>query len=235
MNRRKFSTEIIFALSPGMLATFGFAAHAASLQDLTEKEASQGLKAALEKGASAAVGLLGQTDGFLGNEKVRIPLPGFLEDAAKLLRKLGQGKRVDELVTGMNRAAEAAVPQAKELLMSAVASMNVSDAKNILMGGDTSVTTFFVEKTRSPLFTRFLPIVTQSIEQIGVVEKYNQVAGKAAGFGLMKKDDAKLQDYVTNKTLDGLYTMIAEEERKIRSNPIAAGSAVLQKVFGALK
>jgi hypothetical protein len=235
MNRRKFSTEIIFALSPGMLAALGSAAHAASLQDLTEKEASQGLKAALEKGATVAVGLLGQTDGFLGNEKVRIPLPGFLEDAAKLLRKLGQGKRVDELVTGMNRAAEAAVPQAKELLVSAVSSMNVSDAKNILTGGDTSVTTFFSEKTRSPLFTRFLPIVTQSIEQIGLVEKYNQVAGKAAGFGLVKKDDAKLQDYVTNKTLDGLYTMIAEEERKIRSNPIGAGSALLQKVFGALK
>lgn len=235
MNRRKFSTEIIFALSPGVLATFTSAAYAASLQDLTEKEASQGLKAALEKGATIAVGLLGQTDGFLGNEKVRIPLPGFLEDAAKLLRKLGQGKRVDELVTGMNRAAESAVPQAKELLVSAVSSMNVSDAKNILMGGDTSVTNFFTEKTRSPLFTRFLPIVTQSIEQIGLVEKYNQVAGKVAGFGLMKKDDAKLQDYVTNKTLDGLYTMIAEEERKIRSNPIAAGSAILQKVFGALK
>ena len=235
MNRRKFSTEIIFALSPGMLAALGSAAHAASLQDLTEKEASQGLKAALKKGATVAVGLLGQTDGFLGNEKVRIPLPGFLEDAAKLLRKLGQGKRVDELVTGMNRAAEAAVPQAKELLVSAVSSMNVSDAKNILTGGDTSVTTFFSEKTRSPLFTRFLPIVTQSIEQIGLVEKYNQVAGKAAGFGLVKKDDAKLQDYVTNKTLDGLYTMIAEEERKIRSNPIGAGSALLQKVFGALK
>lgn len=235
MNRRKFSTEIILALSPGMLAIFGSAVHAASLQELTEKEASQGLKAALEKGASVAVGLLGQTDGFLGNEKVRIPLPGFLEDAAKLLRKLGQGKRVDELVTGMNRAAEAAVPQAKELLVSAVSSMNVSDAKNILTGGDTSVTTFFSEKTRSPLFTRFLPIVTQSIEQIGLVEKYNQVAGKAAGFGLVKKDDAKLQDYVTNKTLDGLYTMIAEEERKIRSDPIGAGSAVLQKVFGALK
>ena len=235
MNRRKFSTEIIFALSPGVLATFTSAAYAASLQDLTEKEASQGLKAALEKGATIAVGLLGQTDGFLGNEKVRIPLPGFLEDAAKLLRKLGQGKRVDELVTGMNRAAESAVPQAKELLVSAVSSMNVSDAKNILMGGDTSVTTFFSEKTRSPLFTRFLPVVTQSIEQVGLVEKYNQVAGKVAGFGLVKKDDAKLQDYVTNKTLDGLYTMIAEEERKIRSNPIGAGSAILQKVFGSLK
>ena len=210
-------------------------ARALSLADLTNTEASQGLKTALEKGALAAVGLLGKTDGFLGNEKVRIPLPGFLQDAAKLLKTLGQGKRVDELVTSMNRAAEAAVPMAKDLLVSAVKSMSVTDAKKILSGGDTSVTGFFVEKTREPLGVKFLPVVTKAIEKVGLAAKYNAVAAKAAGMGLVKKEDANIEQYVTGKSLDGLFYMIGEEEKKIRQDPIGTGSAVLKKVFGALK
>ena len=125
-------------------------AHALSLGDLSSADASSGLKAALGQGANAAVALLGRTDGFLGNPLVRIPLPGYLEDAAKLLRKFGQGKRIDELVTTINRAAEAAVPMGKDLLVSAVQDMSVTDARKILTGGDTSVTQFFAEKTRLP-------------------------------------------------------------------------------------
>ena len=234
MDRRQFNS-----VSVSILATLVSLTHqhalALSLGDLTNAEASQGLKAALEKGALAAVGLLGQTDGFLGNDKVRIPLPGFLEDAAKLLRTLGQGKRIDELVTSMNRAAETAVPLAKDLLVGAVKSMNVTDAKNILSGGDTAVTGFFVEKTRAPLGEKFLPVVTRATEKVGLAEKYNQLAGKAAGMGLMKKEDANIQQYVTGKSLDGLYFMIGEEEKKIRQDPVGAGSAILKKVFGALK
>ncbi len=210
-------------------------AHALSLGDLTNAEASSGLKTALEKGALAAVGLLGKTDGFLGNEKVRIPLPGFLNDAAKLLKTLGQSKRVDELVTSMNRAAETAVPMAKDLLVGAVKSMSVTDAKKILAGGDTSVTGFFAEKTRDPLGVKFLPVVTKATEKVGLAAKYNQVAGKAAGMGLVKKEDANIQQYVTGKTLDGLYFMIGEEEKKIRQDPVGTGSAILKKVFGAIK
>ena len=210
-------------------------AHALSLGDLSNAEASQGLKAALEQGAVAAVGLLGKTDGFLGNPKVRIPLPGYLENAAGLLRSLGQGKRIDELVTSMNRAAETAVPMARDLLVGAVKSMNVSDAKKILSGGETSVTDFFAEKTREPLGVKFLPVVTQATEKVGLAEKYNRVASKAAGMGLVKKEDANIQHYVTGKTLDGLYLMIGDEEKKIRQDPVGTGSAVLQKVFGALK
>ena len=234
MDRRQLNS-----VSVSILATLVSLTHqhalALSLGDLTNAEASQGLKAALEKGALAAVGLLGKTDGFLGNDKVRIPLPGFLEDAAKLLRTLGQGKRIDELVTSMNRAAETAVPLAKDLLVGAVKSMNVTDAKNILSGGDTAVTGFFVEKTRAPLSEKFLPVVTQATEKVGLAEKYNQLAGKAAGMGLMKKEDANIQQYVTGKSLDGLYFMIGEEEKKIRQDPVGAGSAILKKVFGALK
>lgn len=217
-----------------LLATYQ-TAQALSIADLTDQEASQGLKTALEKGAVAAVGLLGQPNGFLGNEKVRIPLPGFLNDAARLMKTLGQGKRVDELLTTMNRAAEAAVPKARPLLIDAVKSMNVTDAKNILTGGDTSVTRFFSDKTRTPLFGQFLPVVTQATEKVGLAAQYNQVAGKAAGMGLLKKDDANIENYVTNKTLDGLFTMIGEEEKKIRQDPVAAGSAILTKVFGAVR
>ncbi|MBI2772392.1 MAG: DUF4197 domain-containing protein [Burkholderiales bacterium] len=232
MDRRHFSCAGSSAL--GIILTAGWRqAHALGVADLSNADASQGLKTALERGAASAVGLLGKPDGFLGNPKVRIPLPGFLQDAAKFLRALGRGKQVEELETSMNRAAEAAVPLARDLLVAAVKGMNVTDAKNILMGGETSVTTFFAEKTRAPLAERFLPVVSKAVEKVGLVEKYNQVASKAKG--LVKPEDASIQHYVTRKSLDGLYLMIAEEEKKIRQDPVGTGSAVLKKVFGALK
>ena len=237
MQRRNFNQAGAGALGLLIWAAYG-QAHAFSLGDLSSisnADASKGLKTALEKGALAAVALLGKTDGFLGNPKVRIPLPGYLDDAAKLLRNFGQGQRIDELLTAINRAAESAVPMGKDLLVSAVRNMNVNDAKNILTGGDNSATQFFAEKTRSPLGVKFLPVVTQATEKVGLANKYNEFAGKAAGFGLVRKEDANIQQYVTGKTLDGLYTIIGEEERKIRQDPVGSGSAILQKVFGALK
>ena len=234
MDRRQFNSVSIPALAALVAMTHRHAL-ALSLGDLTNAEASKGLKTALEQGALAAIGLLGKTDGFLLNDKVRIPLPGFLEGAANLLRTLGQGGRIDELVTSMNRAAEAAVPQARDMLLGAVKSMNVDDAKKILGGGETSVTGFFAEKTRAPLGTKFLPIVTKATEKVGLANQYNDIAGKAAGLGLISRDDANIQQYVTGKSLDGLYFMIGEEERKIRQDPIGTGSAILKKVFGVLK
>lgn len=233
MNRRNFNSIPVSLLATTFLLAYQ-RAHALSIGDLSNAEASQGLKTALERGALAAVSLLGRTDGFLGNDRVRIPLPGYLEDASRLLRVLGQGGRIDELVTAMNRAAEAAVPMAKDLLVGAVRSMNVSDAKNILTGGDTSVTTFFAEKTRAPLDVKFLPVVTKATAKVGLAEKYNEVAGKVADLGLVRKEDANIQKYVTGKALDGLYLMIGEEEKKIRTDPVGTGSALLKKVFGAL-
>ena len=234
MDRRQFNSIPLPLMATLVLWTHQ-QAHALSVGDLTNAEASQGLKTALEKGALAAINILGKPDGFLGNPKVRIPLPGYLEDAAKLMKTLGQGRRIDELVTAMNRAAETAVPMAKDLLVSAVKSMSVTDAKQILTGGDTSVTTFFADKTRAPLGVRFLPVVTQATAKVGLAAKYNQVAGKVANLGLLKKEDANIEQYVTGKTLDGLYLMIGEEERKIRQDPVGTGSALLKKVFGALK
>ena len=233
MNRRQFSS-IPLPMMAALILMAHQRAHALTLGDLTQAEASQGLKIALEKGALAAVNLLSQPGGFLNNEKVRIPLPGYLEDAAKFLSMLGQGARVEELVTAMNRAAEAAMPMAKNLLVSAVKSMSVGDAKNILSGGDTSVTTFFAEKTREPLAVQFLPVVTKATAKVGMVDKYNQVAGQAARLGLLKNDDANMARYVTAQSLNGLYLMIGEEEKKIRQDPLGTGSAVLKKVFGAL-
>ncbi|MCY7371406.1 MAG: DUF4197 domain-containing protein [Polaromonas sp.] len=237
MRRRKFNQAAVGALGV-WVALAHERAQALSLEDLagvTNAEAGNGLKTALERGAVAAVALLGKTDGFLGNPKVRIPLPGYLEDAARLMRNFGQGKRIDELVTSLNRAAEAAVPMGKDLLVSAVRAMNVNDAKNILQGGETAVTRFFAEKTRAPLGLRFLPVVTQATEKVGLANKYNELAGKAASFGLVKKEDANIQQYVTTKALDGLYLIIADEEKKIRQDPVGTGSAILKKVFGAVK
>ena len=234
MQRRNFNQAGVSALGLLIVATYR-QAHALSLGDLSNADASNGLKTALEKGVLAAVALLGKTDGFLGNPKVRIPLPGYLEDASKLLRNFGLGERIDELTTSINRAAEAAVPLGKDLLVSAVRSMNVLDAKNILSGGENSVTSFFADKTRAPLSVKFLPVVTQATANVGLANKYNEFAAKAAGFGLVKKEDANIQQYVTGKSLDGLYLMIGEEEKKIRQDPVGTGSAILQKVFGALK
>ena len=234
MQRRNFNQAGVSALGLFIVATYR-QAQALSLGDLSNADASNGLKTALEKGVLAAVALLGKTDGFLGNPKVRIPLPGYLEDASKLLRNFGLGERIDELTTSINRAAEAAVPLGKNLLVGTVRSMNVLDAKNILSGGQNSVTSFFADKTRAPLNVTFLPVVTQATAKVGLANKYNEFAGKAAGFGLVKKEDANIQQYITGKALDGLYLMIGEEERKIRQDPVGTGSAILQKVFGALK
>ena len=226
MERRQFTSHMI-VLPAAALPGAAFAGL------FSETDAAAGVRTALERGASSAVSLLGRSDGFLGNPKVRIELPGFLKDAAKLLKATGQGKRVDELVTAMNRAAEAAVPEAKALLLSAAKAMSVEDATKIVKGGDTSVTQFFTTKTREPLGVKFLPIVEKATEKVSLAKKYDALAGKASGLGLMKKEEANLNGYVTGKALDGLYVMIGEEEKKIRKDPIGTGSAILKKVFGA--
>lgn len=234
MLRRHFHHAGAAALTALLLAATR-QAQALSLGDMTNADASSGLKAALGQGAQAAVALLGRPDGFLGNPKVRIGLPGSLDDAAKLLKTFGQGQRIDELLTAINRAAETAVPMGQDLLVGAVQSMTVTDAKNILTGGDTSVTQFFADKTRAPLGQRFLPVVNQATEKVNLTQYYNAFAGKAASFGLLRKEDADLGQYVTGKTLDGLYLVIGEEEKKIRQNPMGSASAIVQKVFGALR
>jgi len=208
-------------------------AMALSLAELTNKDATSGLKAALEVGSAAAVAKLGVTDGFLKNEKVKIQLPPMLEQARPLLNMTGRGRQLDELVVAMNRAAESAVSMAKPLLLNAVKSMSVNDAKKILGGGDTSVTDFFRDKTSAQLAEKFLPIVKNMTDRSDLSTRYNHVMGQAAKFGLMQ-EQSTVEGYVTQRALDGLFTMIAEEEKAIRRDPIGTGSKIIGKVFGAL-
>jgi hypothetical protein len=210
-------------------------AFAASLAGLTDKEAGGGLREALTQGASVAVTKLGSTDGFLGNPKVKIPLPDGLRQAEKVMRAMGMGKQADELVVAMNRAAESAVSQAKPILVDAVKNMTVQDAKQILTGGDDSVTQYFRRTTSVPLQEKFKPIVAQATAKVQLAQKYDQLVGKAESFGLVKKEDANLDSYVTRKALDGLYLMIGEEERAIRKDPLGASGSLAKKVFGALQ
>lgn len=226
-------------ISLALLALFctaaGRDANALSLADLTEGDAASAVRTALQQGAEVAVKLLGRTDGFWSDERVRIVLPDWLQRAESALRLVGRGRDVDELKLSMNRAAEQAVPEAKHLLVNAVRTMSVADAKSILTGGEDSVTRFFQDRTREPLGAKFLPIVTRVTERVGLARQYNRLAGYATDFGLVKPADARVESHVTAKALDGLYFMIGEEEKKIRANPVGTGKAILRKVFGAIR
>lgn len=205
------------------------------LDQITSREAVSGLKAALEKGSQAAVAALGRADGFLGNPQVKIPLPESLQPTERLMRRFGMGKYADELIVTLNRAAEAAVPEARALLLDSVKKMTVKDAKGILTGGDTAATEYFRRTTQDALRKRFRPIVAGATARVELAAKYNEYADTAAAFGLLKEEDANLDDYVTRKALDGLYFMVAEEEKKIRKDPVGAASAIIRKVFGAIR
>jgi hypothetical protein len=225
------------AILPGLAAAVMLVAAPAiaQLDQITSREAVSALRAALEKGSQAAVASLGRADGFFGNPQVKIPLPESLQSAERLMRRLGMGSYADELVLTMNRAAEAAVPEARALLLDSVRKMTVKDAKGILSGGDTAATEYFRRTTQDTLRKRFRPIVAQATARFELAAKYNEYADTAAAFGLVKQEDANLDDYVTQKALDGLYFMVAEEEKKIRKDPVGAASAIIRKVFGAIR
>jgi hypothetical protein len=205
-----------------------------AIDALTPSEMSAGLKEALSRGAEAAVAQLGRQDGFYGDARLRIPLPENLKKADKLMRTFGMGKQADELVLAMNRAAEAAVPEAKMLLVNAVKDMSVEDAKGILTGGNEAATEFFRKKTETALSEKFLPMVKTATDQVGLAQTYNKYAGLASRFSMVKQDQASIENYVTKQSLDRLYTVIGEQERAIRTNPVQYGSDLLKKVFGAL-
>ncbi len=210
-------------------------AWAAGLQDVSNRDAVSGLKDALTQGAAAAVSQLGVENGFLGNAKVRIPLPDPLRRIEGGARLLGLQSQIDELKTSMNRAAEQAVPEAKPLFVRAIRNMTVLDAKAILTGGDTSATDYFRKFTSTDLTLRFLPIVTKVTRRVGLIEKYDQLVERAAQLGLVDPKQARIEDYVTRKALDGLFLTLADEEKKIRQDPAGAATAVARKVFDLLR
>ena len=210
-------------------------AAAATIADLSNAEAVRGLKQALNDGSAAAIARLGVENGFFANPRVKIPLPPSLQRVESGLRAFGMRRQADELVLTMNRAAEAAVPEAKQLLVDAVKTMSVQDAKGILGGGDTAATDYFQRSTRSQLGRRFLPIVKQATDRVGLAQQYNALAGQGVALGLVKEDQGSIESYVTQKALDGLYFMIGEQEKAFRQDPVGATSDIVRRVFGALR
>lgn len=210
------------------------AVHALSFDKLTNKDAVGGLKEALTQGAGKAIEQLGKTDGFLGNPDVKILMPEKFQRVERAMRTVGMGKYADELVVAMNRAAEAAMPEARKLLVDAIKQMSVHDAKDILTGGDHAATEYFRRTTEGPLSGRFKPIVRQAMTKVKLAERYEKFAKRASMVGMIDEEDANLEEYVTGKALDGLYQMIAKEEQAIRDNPVGAAGKLAKKVFGAL-
>lgn len=218
----------------GVVNKSGGQSSASGVDALSGADINAALKEALTRGADAAVAQLGVKDGFFGNPQIKIPLPKNLQKAEKAMRMVGMGQQADDLVLAMNRAAEAAVPEAKTLLVDAVKQMSLEDAKGILTGGQTSATNFFRRKTETQLTERFLPIVKITTDQVGLAQQYNRYAGMAAQFNLIDKSQSNVEQYVTQQSLDRLYTLIGEKEAAIRANPLQAGSDLLKKVFGAV-
>src|SRR6202051_1877484 len=222
MKRKLFVTSVIVtALACGVL---GGGAIGLDLNSLSNADASAGLKKALDQGINLAVGKLGVTDGFLKNPEVKIDLPPKLAKAESMMGMLGVGDELDQLVTSMNRAAEAAVPESKVLLKQALRQMSLGDAKRILTGGDDAATQYFKQATYVPLKAKFAPIIGRTTEKVKLGETYDGLAKKAVALGVLKPEDATLQSYVTDKTLDGLFLMIAEEDRAIRKDSIGQDS-----------
>jgi hypothetical protein len=207
---------------------------ALSLNDLSQQDATGGLKDALTQGAQIAVKQLGTPGGFSGNPDVKIELPGQLGKVAKKMKQFGMGAQVDELEASMNKAAEAAVPQAQALLVDAVKKMSVDDAKAILGGGKDSATQYLSKTSREQIRVKFLPIVKQATDQVGLAKQYNSFAGQAATLGVLDAKDANIEGYVTEQALNGLFEMIGKQEETIRQNPAAAATSLAKKVFGTL-
>lgn len=220
------------ALAAGSFSIGG--AWALSWGDITNQDAAAGLKSALNASTVKAVEQLARTDGFWNNAKVKIPLPGYLEDARGVMNALGMKKQAEELHLAINRAAESAVGEAKPVFVNAIKAMTVQDAKAIISGGQDSATQYFKGKTSESLRAKFSPIVKKATERVGLAQKYNEIAGKGAKLGLIKGDQATVESFVTQKALDGLFLMMADEEKAIRADPVGKGTDIVKKVFGAL-
>lgn len=207
---------------------------ALSLSDLSQQDASGGLKDALSQGARIAVQQLGKPGGFSSDPQVRIGLPGNLGKVASTMKMMGMGAQVEQLELTMNKAAEAAVPEAQALLLDAVKKMTITDAKAILGGPQDAATQYLNRTSREQIRARFLPIVKQATDKVGLAQQYNAFAGTAANFGVVDAKSANLEGYVTEQALNGLFEVIAEQEASIRENPAGAATSLAKKVFGVL-
>ncbi|MDA8157255.1 MAG: DUF4197 domain-containing protein [Actinomycetota bacterium] len=197
-----------------------------------ESTTAAGLKEALSIGAKNAVRLVSRKDGYFGNQAIRIQMPGKIRQAANVLGKMGYQKQVDAFVLSMNRAAEKAAPRAKAIFVDAIKGMSISDAKKILGGGDTAATEYFKEKTSARLYDEFKPVISSSMDQVGTTRAYKEMMGKYEAVPFVPKQSLDLDHYVTNKALNGLFYMVGQEEKKIRTDPAARVTDLLRKVFG---
>jgi hypothetical protein len=198
---------------------------------LSNDKVIAGLKQALQVSTSKAVALTGKRDGFLKNEAIKIVVPPKLQTVGRGLRMRGLGEMVDELEVGMNRAAEQATPQAKQIFLAALRKMTFDDARHVLTGDDTAATEYFKRTSSPDLTVAFSPIVHRSMERVGVVQQYNQVIKSAPG-GSTFAAQFDIDKYVVSKTLDGLFHVLGEQEKQIRKNPAAQTTALLKEVFG---
>lgn len=208
---------------------------ALSLSDLSQQDAGAGLKDALIQGADMAVKELSAPGGFSDNPDVRIELPGNLGKASRTLKMMGMGGQISQLEDKMNQAAEAAVPQAQSLLVEAIRNMSVQDAKSILTGPNDSATNYLESSSRDQIRALFLPVVKNATDQVGLAQQYNTFASQAANFGVVDSKDASVEGYVTERTLDGLFEIMAAQEADIRSNPAQAATNIAKRVFGSLQ
>ena len=201
-------------------------------RELSENKIIRGLKEALQIGTTNAVGIVSKLDGYYKSPKIRIPLPDSVQKVEKILRAVGYGSKVDAFELSMNRAAERAAPEAKAMFLNAVKQMTFSDAKKILQGRDNEATLYFEDKTRGRLHELFKPIVHSAMSEVGVTRWYQELEAKVRSIPFTESLNLDLDGYVTNKALDGLFFMVAEEERKIRQDPAARITDLLKEVFG---
>ncbi|UCE78376.1 MAG: DUF4197 domain-containing protein [Nitrospiraceae bacterium] len=199
---------------------------------LDESTTISGLKEALAIGTENAVQNVSQVDGYFGNSLIKILMPEKIQNVADVLGKLGFQKEVDEFVLSMNRAAEKAAPEAASIFGDAIREMTIQDAVGILNGGDTAATDFFEEKTHDRLYGAFKPIISSSMDEVGATKSYKNMMGRYETIPFMDKRSLDLDHYVTDKSLDGLFYMVGQEEKKIRTDPAARVTDLLQTVFG---
>jgi hypothetical protein len=214
------------------LGIFDGAASGPTAAALSEPEIAAGLREALATGADRAVARIGRTDGFWNDAQLRIPLPDSLKKTEKMLRRLGQDRVVDEFHLSLNRAAERAVPEAAGIFSKAIRELTLADAGRILAGAPDAATAYLRGKTAGSLTASFRPIVSRATDASGVTRRYKDLAAKAGRFVGMDAQSTDLDAYVTERALDGLFRTLADEERKIRDNPTARTSELLQRVFG---
>ncbi len=191
-----------------------------------------GLKEALSIGTENAVRSVSQADGYFANEMIKILMPEKIQKVADVLKMVGYQKEVDDFVMSMNRAAEKAAPKASAFFVDAIKQMNFDDARKILNGGDTAATDFFKTKTSDKIYEAFKPLISTSMNDVGVTRSYKQMMGRYESLPFVDKQSLDLDHYVTNKSLDGLFYMVGQEEKKIRTNPAARVTDLLKTVFG---